>query len=209
MITFAINHIMSFITSVWEGILATSIIEWLAVFSSIIYVILAAKRLILCWLFAFIGSALFVYLCYIGDLYIESILQLFYVIMAVVGWISWKKTESDISRIKKWKINNHLINILISAVIAFFLGYIFDHHTNQANPYVDAFTTCYSLSATFMVTRKVLGNWIYWIVIDLVSIYLYAQRDYNLTAVQYGIFTLLAVFGFMAWRKQFKKQVND
>jgi len=197
---------MSFITSVWEGILATSIIEWLAVISSIIYVVLAAKRLILCWLFAFIGSCLFVYLCYVGDLYIESILQLFYVIMAIVGWVSWNKEKLDNSKIKKWGLNNHLFNILISGVVAFVLGYIFDNYTNQANPYIDAFTTCYSLSATFMVTRKILGNWIYWIIIDLVSIYLYAQRDYNLTAVQYGIFTILAVYGFMAWKNEYKQQ---
>lgn len=197
---------MSFITGVWEGIKATSIIEWLAVVSSVIYVILAAKRLILCWLFAFIGSALFVYLCYIGDLYIESILQLFYVAMAVIGWFTWKKSASENAKIKKWGIDKHVLNMLISGVVALILGYLFDTFTNQANPYVDAFTTSYSLSATFMVTRKILENWIYWIVIDLVSIYLYAQRDYNLTAVQYLLFTILAVYGFIAWRQEYKKQ---
>jgi nicotinamide mononucleotide transporter len=197
---------MSFFTSLWENIVATSLIEYLAVFSSIIYVVLAAKRMILCWLFAFIGSALFVYLCYVGELYIESMLQLFYVAMAIVGWLNWKKSENDQLEIKKWKVNEHLLNIVISGIVAAVLGYLFDKFTNQANPYVDAFTTCYSLSATFMVTKKVLGNWIYWIVIDIVSIYLYAQRDYHLTAVQYGIFTIIAVFGFIAWWNQYKMQ---
>ena len=196
---------MSFITTVWEAIIATSLIEWLAVVSSIIYVVLAAKQLITCWLFGFIGSVLFVYLCYVGDLYIESILQLFYVVMAVVGWLTWKNPESD-STIIKWGLNNHLINIAISGAVAFILGYLFDNYTNQANPYIDAFTTCYSLSATFMVTRKILGNWIYWIIIDLASIYLYAKQGYNLAAVQYVIFTLLALFAFMAWNKQYKVQ---
>ena len=197
---------MSFFTSVYEGIKATSIVEWLAVISTITYVILVAKRLILCWFFAFVGSALFVYLCYIGELYIESILQLFYVAMAIVGWLSWKKSELEKTTIVKWEINSHLLNITLSGALAFILGYFFDNYTDQANPYVDAFTTCYSLSATYMVTKKVLGNWIYWIIIDLVSIYLYAQRDYNLTAVQYGIFTIIAVFGFVAWRKEYKAQ---
>jgi nicotinamide mononucleotide transporter len=197
---------MSFFTSLWENIVATSLIEYLAVFSSIIYVVLAAKRMILCWLFAFIGSALFVYLCYVGELYIESMLQLFYVAMAIVGWLNWKKSENDQLEIKKWKVKEHLLNIVISGIVAAVLGYLFDKFTNQANPYVDAFTTCYSLSATFMVTKKVLGNWIYWIVIDIVSIYLYAQRDYHLTAVQYGIFTIIAVFGFIAWWNQYKMQ---
>jgi len=197
---------MSFITSVFEGIKSTSLIEWMAVVSTIMYVILVAKRLIICWLFAFVGSALFVYLCYEGNLYIESILQLFYVIMAVVGWLSWKKSELKDNTIVKWKMNSHLLNVAISGVLAFILGYLFENYSNQANPYIDAFTTLYSLSATYMVTKKILGNWIYWIIIDLVSIYLYAQRDYNLTAVQYGLFTILAVFGFFAWRKEYKTQ---
>ena len=197
---------MSFFTLLWEGIKATSMIEWLAVASSIIYVFLAAKRIILCWLFAFIGSTLFVYLCYIGQLYIESFLQLFYVAMAIIGWLSWNNTNSDGRTIKKWSTNNHILNIIVCAFVAFVIGFVFDKYTHQANPYVDAFTTCFSLSATFMVIRKIIGNWVYWIFIDLVSIYLYAQRDYHLTAVQYGIFTLLAMYGYMAWKKEYKRQ---
>lgn len=199
---------MSFFTLLWEGIKATSIIEWLAVLSSLTYVVLAAKRMLICWWFAFIGSSLFVYLCYVGHLYIESILQLFYVVMAVVGWFSWKLSKADDVEIKTWSFKNHVLNIVVSGFVALLLGFIFDHYTLQANPYVDAFTTCYSLSATFMVTRKIMGNWIYWIVIDLVSIYLYAQQDYYLTAVQYGIFTLLAIYGFMAWKKEYKRQLT-
>ena len=199
---------MSFFTLLWEGIKATSIIEWLAVMSSLTYVVLAAKRIMICWWFAFIGSALFVYLCYVGHLYIESILQLFYVVMAVVGWFSWKLSKADDVQIKTWSFKNHVLNIVISGFVALILGFVFDNYTLQANPYVDAFTTCYSLSATFMVTRKIMGNWIYWIVIDLVSMHLYAQQDYYLTAVQYGIFTLLAIYGFMAWKKEYKRQLS-
>lgn len=200
---------MSFIISVWEGIKATSLVEWIAVIAGITYVILAIKEYIICWLFAFIASALYVYLCYVGELYIESMLQLFYVAMAIVGWLNWKKTLADKTPIKKWRISQHGLNIAISGAVALLLGFLFDTYTAQANPYVDAFTTCYSLSATFMVTKKVLGNWVYWIVIDLVSIYLYAQRDYQLTAVQYGLFTILAIFGFIAWLKEYKAQQAD
>jgi nicotinamide mononucleotide transporter len=125
--------------------------------------------------------------------------------MAVVGWLTWKNSGTD-DRITKWSINTHLLNIVISGIIAVIVGFIFETYTNQVSPYVDAFTTCYSLSATFMVTKKILGNWIYWIVIDLASIYLYAQQGYNLAAVQYLIFTILAVVGFIAWNTQYKTQ---
>ena len=192
--------------SIWEVVKATSIVEWLAVTSSIIYVILAAKRLIICWFFAFIGSILFVYLCYIGKLYIESILQFFYVIMAIIGWINWRKSKTKKISIQKWTLNNHLVNIILSGIFSIIIGYFFENYTNQENPYIDSFTTCYSLSATYMVTKKILDNWIYWIIIDLISIYLYATRGYNLTALQYIIFTFLALFGFIAWNNQYQKQ---
>lgn len=195
---------MSFFSLLWEGIKATSIVEWLAVVSSIVYVILAAKRIIWCWLFAFIGSLLFVYLCYIGQLYIEASLQLFYVAMAVVGWLSWNHSDQQVA-IDKWSSKYHVLNVLICATIAMLIGFLFDQYTQQAYPYVDAFTTVFSLSATYMVTRKILGNWVYWIFIDIFLIYLYAQRDYHLTAVQYGIFTVLAVYGYLAWKKEYKR----
>ena len=197
---------MYFFDSLWEGIIATSFIEWTAVVSSIIYVILAAKRMLLCWLFAFVGSLLFVYLCYVGQLYIESILQLFYVVMAIVGFLSWKFFNSEHVDINKWSIYKHSTAIIISTLSSLVIGFIFDNFTNQANPYIDAFTTCFSLAATYMVTQKILGNWIYWIFIDLVSIYLYSQRYYYLTALQYGLFTLLAIYGFISWKHEYKRQ---
>ncbi|MAJ98909.1 MAG: nicotinamide mononucleotide transporter pnuc [Flavobacteriales bacterium] len=197
---------ISFFNSLWGGIVETSFIEFVAVFSTTIYVFLAAKRMLLCWLFAFIGSSLFVYLCYISQLYIESILQLFYVVMAVIGWLSWKDLNSNHFNIKKWSFYKHLIIIIFSSIITLNLGFIFDKYSNQVNPYIDAGTTCFSLVATYMVTKKIIGNWIYWIFIDLVSMYLYAERSYYLTAVQYGVFSLLALYGFITWQNEYKRQ---
>ena len=185
-----------------EGILSTSAIEWIAVCSSIIYVILAARKLIYCWLFAFISSALFVYICFSANLYLESVLQLFYVVMAVVGFLLWN--ESDSGEIIKWPVKYHVINLSLSTLTALLLGYLFSVYTDQANPYVDASTTVFSLVATFMVTKKVLENWVYWIIIDAVSVYLYFSRDLHLTAVLFVIFTLLAITGYVSWNKTMK-----
>lgn len=209
---------MSFFESVYEGILATSLWEWIAVFTGIIYVILAALRNNLCWSFAIISSGIYVYLCLTAQLYIESVLQVFYVVMAIVGWISWNQQKSSKSpnepldqtaqdnEVSVWPISYHLFNIAISGGIAFILGFCFDTFTDQANPYADAFTTVFSLAATFMVVRKILENWIYWIIIDIVSIFLYHHRGYSLSAVLYLIFTVLAIAGFIAWYKQYKTQ---
>ena len=208
---------MSFFESAYQDILKTGTIEWLAVITSVAYVILAALRSIWCWTFAILSSGLYVYLCFTALLYLESILQMFYVAMAIVGWYAWiqqAKLTGQVSgeqnnthrEISLWPWKYHLINIALSGILALLLGYLFDQFTAQKSPYMDAFTTIFSLAATFMVVRKVLENWIYWIVIDLVSIFLYHQRGYSLSAVLYFLFAIIAAVGFFAWRTKYKTQ---
>ena len=189
-----------------EGIISTSILEWIAVCSSIIYVILAAKKLIYCWLFAFISSALYVYICFTANLYLESVLQLFYVVMAIVGFLLWNRSNSG--QIIKWPVKYHVINLTLSTITALILGYLFSRFTDQASPYIDASTTVFSLAATFMVTKKVLENWIYWIIIDAISVYLYFSRDLHLTAVLFLVFTILAIAGYMSWNRTSKSELE-
>ena len=126
--------------------------------------------------------------------------------MAFLGWYLWKKNAENKEEVKKWNLSNHVINITLSTIATLLLGYLFARYTDQANPYVDAFTTSFSLAATFMVTRKILENWIYWILIDIVSIYLYAERGLQLTAMLFLIFTILAIVGYFSWLKKYNVQ---
>ena len=197
---------IEFFDKVYEGVMATSLWEWLAVLSSILYVFFAAKKKIICWFFALIASALYIYVCFISMLYVETILHVFYLVMAVVGWLMWHKTHAIQVDIKTWTSMQHTVNIFCSLIIAIIVGYIFDTYTGQENPYMDAFTTCFSLAATYMVTQKVLENWLYWIIIDAVSVYLYATRGLELSALLFFIFTILAVWGYFSWSKQYKIQ---
>lgn len=187
-----------------QGVLATSWIEWVAVTSSIIYVLLAAKKIIWCWLFALISSILYVYICFSTQLYLESFLQFFYVVMAVVGYVLWNRPSKE--EVIKWKPAYHILNLFASSVLTLVLGYIFSVYTDQANPYIDAATTVFSLATTFMVTQRVVENWIYWIVIDAVSVYLYYSRELHLTALLFVLFTLIAVAGYFSWRKLLNAQ---
>lgn len=196
-----------FLEALSYGISITSWIEWLAVSTLLLYVIFAAKRMIICWFFAFISSCLYIYICFDFQLYIEAVLQVFYAVMAIVGWWFWN-SESEEIKIKKWSITQHSINIVASSLLMLILGFIFDKYTDQASPYLDAFTTCFSLTATYMVTQKILGNWIYWIVIDIVAVVLYSSRNLQLSAVLYAVFTMLAVAGFASWYKQWKRQIG-
>ena len=192
-----------------NGFFNTSITEWLGVLSGIFYVILISYKKISAWIFAFISSAIYVYLCFYSNLFLESGLQLFYVVMAIFGWFKWKKDNiENENQIIRWNIRIHSINILISGSLTLIIGYIFDKYTAQANPYTDAFSTIFSLIATFMVAKKVLENWIYWIIIDTVCIYLFASRGLYLTSLLFLMYTIIACFGYFAWRKQFRLQIS-
>ena len=198
---------MEFQENIRQAIFQTSIWEWLAVLSGILYVIFISFKNPIAWFFAILNSILYIYLCFISQLYIETGLQFFYVIMAIYGWIIWTdKRISSADKIIRWPINCHILNFGISGTSALILGFIFDNFTNQAYPYADAFTGVFSLAATFMVTKKVLENWIYWILIDTICIFLFAARDLYLSAVLFFVYTLIAIFGLLHWKKQFKQQ---
>ena len=85
-------------------------------------------------------------------------------------------------------------------------GYLLDQHTLAAWPYVDSFTTWGAVLTTWMITRKVLENWLYWVVIDAAAIYLYIDRGLYLTAVLMAFYVVLAVGGYLLWRKDYQTQ---
>ena len=177
-----------------------SVIEVIAVVFSILYVILAAKENIWCWLCASISVSLYIYICFSAKLYLETGLQGFYFIMAIYGYRQWNRPKKKIT-ISTWSLQSHLIIFIIGIIVSVFLGKLFEIYTDAALPIMDSFTTIFSLFATYMVTKKILENWIYWIVIDIVSVYLYFSRDLQLTAGLFATYTIIAVFGYLSWKK--------
>jgi len=178
-----------------------SIIESAAVFFSILYVILAVKESILCWGAAAISVILYIYICYTAQLYPETGLQVFYLLMSFYGYHQWNKNDSTL-KIQQWTTTKHLLILLLGASLTFLMGFYFTIYTNAAMPLVDSFTTVFSVFATYMVTKKVLGNWLYWIVIDIVSVYLYFSRDLHLTSLLFIMYTVIAIFGYFSWLKR-------
>ena len=177
-----------------------SIIELIAVIFSIIYVILAAKENIWCWSAAIISVSLYIYICFINHLYAETILQCFYLIVAFYGYYNWSNQQKRL-HVNEWNISKHIISIIIGTTIAFLLGFYLTIYTNAAMPIIDSFTTTFSIIATFMVTKKILGNWLYWIIIDLTSVYMYYEKDLHLTSMLFIIYSIIAVFGYINWAK--------
>ena len=181
-----------------------SIIESVAVFFSILYVILAAKESILCWWAAGISVTLYIYIFFSVQLYPETGLQVFYLFMAFYGYYNWNKKEQSL-QIIEWNISKHFAVLILGAILTFLMGFYFTTYTNAKMPIVDSFTTVFSIFATYMVVKKILGNWLYWIVIDTVSVYLFYSRDLHLTSLLFMAYTIIAVFGYFNWLKLMQK----
>jgi nicotinamide mononucleotide transporter len=124
--------------------------------------------------------------------------------MAIYGYFSWSKNDGALM-ISEWSTNKHFIIILSATLITFLLGFIFSIYTDAKMPIVDSFTTVFSVFATFMVVKKILSNWLYFIVIDVISIHLYCSRDLHLTSFLFLIYTLIAIFGFLKWNRILQK----
>ena len=88
-------------------------------------------------------------------------------------------------------------------LLTFLLGYYLTIHTSAASPLIDSFTTIFSIIGTFMVAKKILENWIYWIIIDIVSIQLYIGRELYLTGLLFLIYSVIAIYGYFTWAKKF------
>ncbi len=177
--------------------------EIVAVILAIAYLLLAAREHIACWVCAFISSVIYTFVFWDVSLLMESMLNIFYAVMAVVGWYEWRYGGSkhgglSIRRLAYWQ---HICIILAALLLAGVNGWLMHRYTSAAWPFLDAFTTWASVLTTFLVIWKILENWIYWLVIDSLSIYLYLDRGLYLTALLFAVYLVIAIFGYLHWRK--------
>jgi nicotinamide mononucleotide transporter len=185
---------------------ATSNIEVVAVVFGLLYIILAAKENIYCWPAGFIGTGTSIYLFWDGSLYMESALNVYYLLMAVVGWWQWRhgsKQKSALA-IRSLLVKQHISIVALIAILSLSSGYLLSISTDAALPYLDSFTTWAAVITTWMVARKILENWLYWMVINIASIYLYIDRGFLLYAVLFSLYVIIAVFGYRQWRYNYR-----
>lgn len=191
-----------FLATIAAAWVATSYLEIVSVAFGLIYVILAARENIWCWPAAFIGTGTAIFLFWDASLFMESALNIYYLFMAVFGWWQWQygsdeKTELAISA---WTINQHIKAFGLIAILTLSSGYWLASNTEAALPFVDSFTTWSAVITTWMIAQKILENWLYWVVIDAVSVWLYAERGLYLYALLFAAYTVIAVFGYVKWK---------
>jgi nicotinamide mononucleotide transporter len=182
-------------------------IEIFATFAGLIYIMLLIRENIICWPFGIAGSLLSIYLFIDGKLYSEAFLYSYYVLMGAWGWVRWSRRNSLMDNpIVRYAPPTHALIVLLSSLGAVALGAFFSNFTVAQRPYIDAFTTAFSFAATYMEVKKVLETWIYWIVLNLASIWLYMDRSLDIYAALICVYAVVSVWGLIQWTRAYRQQ---
>jgi nicotinamide mononucleotide transporter len=184
---------------------ATSRLEWLAVVAGVFYVVLIARQRRLGWICGGVSSALYVYIAWQAQLPLQAGLQLFYVLMAVYGWVTWTRAAGgEAPAIMSWPLRRHLLAIGVVVAVSLLAANWLATSAGSAWPRLDSLTTVTSVLATWMVIRSVLENWLYWIATDAVSAFMFHTQGHPLTAILFATYLTVAVVGFLTWRRSYR-----
>ncbi len=190
------------------GFLGASAIEMLASISGFICVFLLIRRNIWNWFFGLLQVTLFVWIFYQYKLYSDALLHVVYIGLQFYGWWNWYHHKNhQNSVVIEWTPLPFFSKILLTSFIStLILGYIMNNYTDASFAYADAFTTCTSLLAQWLLTRRHLLNWLLWIVVDIVAIIIYLQKGLFPTTVLYATFLIMAIIGQYSWWREYQQQ---
>jgi len=178
-------------------------IELIAVFAAILYLVLAVRQNILCWFAWIISSCLYFFIMFQANLYMESLLQIFYIVMGIYGWMQWSKGVSEGGfEVNTMTSLQHTKVLGCILFLSIFFGLFLEKFTDAAMPFWDSLTTWGAVLTTYLVAKKFIENWIYWFVIDFISVFLFISRDLYLTAGLFFAYLIIICFGYKAWKSQ-------
>jgi nicotinamide mononucleotide transporter len=183
-------------------------IELLGSVLSIIYLYLSIKQKASLWIFGFLCSALYVVVFFQSKFYADMSLQFYYLGVSVFGWISWKAGKPENRKelpVKRTTPLSGVIILLIALILYFVYYFILTGYTDSPLPKADSFTTALSIVATWMLARKMIEHWWLWIIVDSVSAGLYFYRALYPTAILFVIYTIMAIIGYLQWKKSLSK----
>lgn len=212
-------------------------LEFIAAFFGVLSVFFAKKENILVFPTGILSTGLYVYLLSQWNLYGDLIINIYYTLMSIYGWYMWSKViDEEKNQIPITKSNKKdklkafgifsFTSVFVIVVYRYYnvmpnelsfgesISYAYEKITSgtltefrKATPYMDTFTTGAAFAAMWLMANKKLENWTFWIIVNIVSIPLYFVKGYGFTGIQYGIFLVLAVLGYIEWKKKLKNGV--
>jgi nicotinamide mononucleotide transporter len=190
------------------GIQQSTWLEGIAVLFGLLSVWYARKQNILVYPTGIVNVLIFVYICFKAKLYADMGINAYYFIMSLYGWYFWTRRHPDfkVPPITRNTWNDWLWSgiLLITSFLALF--FTLKNYTDSDVPFWDSLTTSFAFLAMWLMARKKLANWSAWIITNLLSIPLYFYKGLLLTSFQYLIFLILAIMGFITWRKEFNQR---
>ena len=187
-----------------------SLLEVIGVITGLVCVYLAAKNNIWNWPIAIVSVGIYIFIFFDSHLYADMGLQVYFMAMNIYGWYYWAKKTADENKIPVAIITRKEIIYSVIAIIIFtvILGTGLKY-TPASYPYIDSFCTACSLVAQVFLARKVLENWLIWIFVDIVYVGVYIFKGLDLTAIMYAIYVGIALLGYIDWKKDYKKQLQQ
>ena len=194
---------MTLLASVLAAFAAVPTIEWVAAGLALGYLGFAIRQSAWCWAFAVASALLYLVVFARAGLVMQAALQVFYVAMSIYGWRSWRGSASmGVLGVSRWTMQRHAIAWIVVAAVALVNGWVITRGTAGSwVPYLDAAIAWGSVLTTWMVARKVLENWLYWVVLDLAAAALAAWQGLAATALLFLLYTALALRGYWQWRR--------
>lgn len=187
------------------------ILEIIGVALGLLSVVYAKKNSVLVYPTGMVSTAIFVYLLMKWSLLGDMLINTYYFMMSIYGWYYWsqKKEAIYIHRVDFTNARERQISVVLFFLsLGFIFGVyqVFDRWNNWT-AYIDTLTTAIFFVGMWLMARRKVENWIFWIVGDLISIPLYFVKGLTLTSLQYLIFTIIAIFGYRAWKKILNKSL--
>ena len=186
--------------------------DWLDIFTTVLgllYIWLEYKAHIGLWIVGIIMPALDVYLYYNHGLYGDAGMAVYYTLAAVYGYIAWK--IGNVKEKAPLKISHTPLKLYLPILVFFLVAwgltyYVLITWTNSTVPVLDAFTTALSFVGLWALSRKYIEQWFFWIVVDAVCTILYVQKGIPFKAGLYGLYVIIAIFGYFKWQKMMKEE---
>ncbi len=202
--------LISFFEIFYQNILQTTLLEIVAVVFGLLSVWYAKKANIMVYPTGIISVLIYVYICLFAKLYADMGINFFYFVMSVYGWYNWTRRDTSQKTLSiTWNTRKEQWAGIFATIASYFMifGLIWVFKKDDASyinsyvPYVDSFTTAVFLIGMLLMARKKVENWVYWIIGDIVSVPLYFSKGLVFTSFQYFVFLVIAILGFLEWRR--------
>jgi len=207
------DQIFDYFLKPYEGYVNSDIfLEFIAVFLGILSVVFAKMNKIAVYPTGMISTGIFVYLLFHFELLGDMIINAYFFFMSIYGWFYWssKKNGKIINKVSYGAKNDYIISSFIFIISLILISNIYRSFNlfTSWTAYIDTLTTGIFFVAMWLMARRKIESWIFWIIGDIISIPLYFYKGLAITTIQYFIFTIIAIMGYKSWTKIYKMKIS-